>query len=180
MRVAGPSGVASEKRAPAPSWRRKRAQRRGAGVKVDAKRFRRQQRAQRVLRHMQAGRAEHEIKLAAEDLRLTREPPSIGSTSISRASQSAPRPNLRTRAPRARGFVREPLELRRVAVERGRPPGSRPRKISALASAIASSEPRCSIWTGAIVVTSATCGRAMRDKRRDLAGVIHADLEHAA
>ncbi len=39
------------------------------------------------------------------------------------------------------------------------PPGPTPEKISALASAIASIEPRFSICTGAIVVMSATCGR---------------------
>ena len=43
------------------------------------------------------------------------------------------------------------------------PPGSSPRKISALASAILASEPKNSRCTGAIVVMIATCGRASRD-----------------
>ena len=42
------------------------------------------------------------------------------------------------------------------------PPGSRPSKISPLASAIASSEPRFSMCAGAIAVMSARCGRTMR------------------
>ena len=57
-------------------------------------------------------------------------------------------------------------------------PGSRPWNISALASAIASIEPRYSRWTGAIVVTRATCGRTMRASGHDFARVIHADFEH--
>jgi hypothetical protein len=42
------------------------------------------------------------------------------------------------------------------------PPGSSPSKISALASAIASSVPKYSICAGAIAVTMATCGRTSR------------------
>jgi hypothetical protein len=42
------------------------------------------------------------------------------------------------------------------------PSGSSPSKISALASAIASIDPRCSICAEAIVVISATCGRTSR------------------
>ena len=41
------------------------------------------------------------------------------------------------------------------------PPGSRPEKISALASAIASTEGKNSRCTGATVVMIATCGRTM-------------------
>ena len=39
------------------------------------------------------------------------------------------------------------------------PPGRSPEKTSPLASAIAASEAKCSIWTGSTVVTSATSGR---------------------
>ena len=59
------------------------------------------------------------------------------------------------------------------------PPGSSPAKISALASAIASMPSKNSRCTGSTVVMIATCGRTMLDQRRDLAGMVHADLEHA-
>ncbi len=42
------------------------------------------------------------------------------------------------------------------------PPGSSPRKISALASAIASTERKKPRWTGATVVTMAICGLTSR------------------
>ena len=69
MMIAGPSGVGDRKsRAPA-LLRREPLKRRGAGVKVRAERFRREQRAKRVLRHVDAGRAKDERQLAAEDSR---------------------------------------------------------------------------------------------------------------
>ena len=58
------------------------------------------------------------------------------------------------------------------------PSGSSPSKISALASAIASSEPRFSMCAGAIAVISATCGRTCARQRGDLAFVVHAHFEH--
>ena len=39
------------------------------------------------------------------------------------------------------------------------PPARSPEKISPLASAMAASEAKCSIWTGSTVVISATSGR---------------------
>ena len=59
------------------------------------------------------------------------------------------------------------------------PPGTSPSKISALASAIASTErkkPRC---TGATVVMMAICGLISRVSALELAGMVHAGLEHA-
>ena len=74
----------------------------------------------------------------------------------------------------------EPRELRDCRrLSTAAPPGSSPTKISALASAIASSVPKNSRCTGAIVVTIATCGRTSLRQRRDLARMVHADLEHA-
>src|SRR5208283_6220108 len=49
--------------------RRKALERRGAGVKLSAKGFRREQRAKRVLRHVDARRAKDERQLAAENAR---------------------------------------------------------------------------------------------------------------
>ena len=58
------------------------------------------------------------------------------------------------------------------------PPGSMPWKISALASAMASTEGKNSRCTGSTVVMIATCGRTSLRQRRDLAGVVHAHFEH--
>ena len=59
-----------------------------------------------------------------------------------------------------------PPEERSVQVEliTAAPPGSMPRKISALASAIFSTEPKYSRCTGSTVVTMATCGRTIFTK----------------
>ena len=59
------------------------------------------------------------------------------------------------------------------------PPGSSPRKISALASAMSSTERKKPRWTGATVVTMAICGLTQARQRVDLARMVHADLEHA-
>src|SRR5579884_4026783 len=53
------------------------------------------------------------------------------------------------------------------------PAGSTPRKISALASAIFSSDPKYSRWTGAIAVITAICGSTSW-----VTGMIHADLKN--
>ena len=118
MMVAGPSGVGNrEARAPA-LLRRETAQRRGAGVKVGAERFRREQRAKRVLGHMHAGRAEDERQLAAEN------PRPHARAAVDRLDLDQPRVAIGAaaeledaRAARS-GGLRQPFELRRVAVER--------------------------------------------------------------
>ena len=73
------------------------------------------------------------------------------------AAAKAPNP----RAARRGGFL-QPIELRSVAIQDRGSVRLEAEEISAFASAIASIEPRCSMWTGAIVVTRATWGRAMR------------------
>ena len=70
----------------------------------------------------------------------------------------------------------------KCGLSRGRtavPPGTRPWKISALASAISSMDLNCARCTGSTVVMTATCGRTICGERRDLARMVHADLEHA-
>ena len=70
--------------------------------------------------------------------------------------------------------------MRVVAIDdRGAVRAPAPRKISALARAISSTLSKNSRWTGSTVVTIATCGRTSLRQRRDLAGVVHADLEDA-
>ena len=80
---------------------------------------------------------------------------------------------------RARGGI-EPLDNARLSALRiATPPGTRPEKISALASAMASTESKNSRCTGATVVMIATCGRAMRRQRRNFARMVHADFDDA-
>ncbi len=63
---------------------------------------------------------------------------------------------------RGLGARAQTLEMRIVALTMATPPGSSPAKISALASAIASTLAKFSRCTGATVVMIATCGRTMR------------------
>ena len=58
------------------------------------------------------------------------------------------------------------------------PPGTRPEKISALASAIASILAKYSRWTGAIVGDDRDMRTHHGDQRRDFARMVHADFEH--
>ena len=58
------------------------------------------------------------------------------------------------------------------------PSGSSPSKISALASAIASIEPRCSICAEAMVVIERDVRPHQPGQRGDLAGMVHAHFEH--
>ena len=77
----------------------------------------------------------------------------------------------------ALGAIRQPRELRIVAVDDGA--AARLEAEEDLGrSAMASSEPKNSRCTGSIVVTIATCGRTRRRERLDLAGMVHAELEH--
>ena len=62
-----------------------------------------------------------------------------------RASQSPPRAESQTRAPRAVAAFASRSNCGASRLRTAVPPGSSPRKISALASAIASIEPRCSM-----------------------------------
>ena len=90
---------------------------------------------------------------------------------------SAPNETIRAMpAPFARF---QPRELRIVAVEHQHAAiGSTPSKISALASAIASMPAKNSRCTGStVVMTSATVRPHHLHQRRDLAGMVHADLE---
>ena len=131
---------------------------------IGADQLGRRQHRQRIEHEMAARRADLVGELGAEDLRLDRR--AVG---VQRAFEQA-RVGLFVLAERhdARdaGFLGAALELRElrnVAIEDGGAAGSRPRKISALASAILASEPKNSRCTGAIVVMIATCGRTSRD-----------------
>ena len=57
------------------------------------------------------------------------------------------------------------------------PPGINPSKISALASAMASTFAKCSRCTASTVVTIAACGRTIFAQRADFTRVVHADFE---
>ena len=98
---------------------------------------------------------------------------------MSRASQSTPRPKLKTRAPRAAAALRQPFELWRVAVERRRPARFETEKDFRLR--VGDRLDRAEVLD--------VDGRDRRHqrhvrphharKRRDFARMIHADLEHA-
>ena len=98
---------------------------------------------------------------------VTSEPPPAARTaSITRTSAPAARPNETTRAPLASAASRNRAKCGEsagiTATGGWSPIGSSASKISALASAMASSEPRFSMWAGAMVVITATCGRTCR------------------
>ena len=179
MMVAGPSGVGTEKRSPLPFCGEKRSKRRGAGVKVRAKRLRRQQRAERVFRHMDAGRAEFERQFAAENARpharaavdrLDLEEPGVAIGAAAEAQDA--------RAARRGGF-RQPLELRRVAVEHRR--SARLEAEEDLGLRVGDRFDRAEMFDvdGGDRRHEGDMRPRHAGERRDFARVIHADLEHA-
>ncbi len=99
-----------------------------------------------------------------------------------RMRRSAPRPRPRQRS----GSARRAGQLAPQAACRHRPPGTRPRHPPAGRPARCRSRAprprtvcmnsRCSRWA---LLTRATVGRAMAARRGDLAGVVHAQLDHA-
>ena len=109
---------------------------------------------------------------------VTRLPPLSERTAWTAATSASPPPKVTMRS----AWRRAALSSRsRWGVSSGMiatPSGSSPSKISALASAIASIEPRCSICAEAMVVISATCGPHQPGQRGDLAGMVHAHFEH--
>ena len=126
---------------------------------------------------MPARRAELELESRSAEPRPKREPAS-GSTKHRRASRRSPAPNVRTPSPRARALL-QPLELRRVAVEDG--DAARNEAGKNLRLGVGDGLDRAEIFDmhrrdrG----DQRDMGPHEADQRRDLARMVHADLEHA-
>ena len=151
----------SARRAPRPDRRLDLRQRQRRQREIGARQRGRRQHRQRVHRHMAAGHAEFVGDVMAEDVGVHAE-----RSAMQRRRRSAARRISRPRrtndpANAELSGPRQPGELRIVAVEHQRAvAGPGPRKISALASAIASMPAKNSRCTGStVVMTSATCGR---------------------
>ena len=163
----------------APGGRLEFGERQRRQRQIGADQLGRRQHGERIEHQMPAGRADLVGELGAEDVGLDGRAVRMQRALDRRASALACSPNETMRATPA--SLARRLRCANCGLSRlstAAPPGSRPRKISALASAILASVPKNSRCTGAIVVINATCGRTSRDSGVDLAGMIHADFEH--
>ena len=178
MTVNGPLALVSVRRAPRPCCRRESGERRRRAGDVGAERVAGEQHAERVLGHVPPRRAEDEIELPPEDARAdARAAVDRRDLHELRVAGGVGAEGRDPRGPRPRRGG-EPLELRRVAIEHGDAAGLEPGEDLGLG--VGDSFERAEMLD--VHRRDRRHQRDMRprhgDQRRDLAGVVHADLDH--